>query len=128
MMTSGDAHGVIFNVDSVLRLGSLRRQLGRLRALRTTSLRDRRSMLAMPRLVRALSADLDSAPVFYLTAFPIVLAKPITASFRVILFITDWIALKRGANMKLLAATVIFLPSSPRVGLKIRSISVRQNG
>ena len=36
-------------------------------------------MLAMPRLVRALSADLDGAPVFYLTAFPIVLAEPITA-------------------------------------------------
>ena len=69
-MTTGDAHGVIFDVDSVLRVGSLRRQLGRLRALRTTSLRDRRSMLAMPRLVRALSADLDGAPVFYLTAFP----------------------------------------------------------
>src|SRR4051794_18256368 len=78
MMTSGDAHGVIFNVDSVLRMGSLRRQLGRLRALRTTNLRDRRSALAMPRVVRALSADLDSAPVFYLTAFPIVLARPIT--------------------------------------------------
>ena len=74
-MSSGDAHGVIFDVDSVLRWGSLRRLLGRLRALRTTSLRDRRSMLAMPRLVRALSADLDSAPVFYLTAFPIVLAQ-----------------------------------------------------
>src|SRR4051812_19199395 len=77
-MTTGDAHGVIFNVDSVLRLASPRRQLARLRALRTTSLRDRRSALAMPRLVRALSADLNSAPVFYLTAFPIVLAKPIT--------------------------------------------------
>jgi hypothetical protein len=78
MMSSGDVHGVIFNVDSVLRMGSLRRLLGRLRSLRTTSLRDRRSMLAMPRLVRALSADLDSAPVFYVTAFPIVLARPIT--------------------------------------------------
>src|SRR4029453_692178 len=78
-MTTGDAHGVIFNVDSVLRLASPRRQLARLRALRTTSLRDRRSALAMPRLVRALSADLNSAPVFYLTAFSIVLAKPITA-------------------------------------------------
>ena len=78
-MTTGDAHGVIYNVDSVLRLGSPRRQLARLRALRTTSLRDRRSALAMPRLVRALSTDLNSAPVFYLTAFPIVLAKPITA-------------------------------------------------
>ena len=71
MMSSGDAHGVIFDVDGVLRWGSLRRLLGRLRALRTTSLRDRRSMLAMPRLVRALSADLGSAPVFYLTDFPI---------------------------------------------------------
>jgi hypothetical protein len=75
VMTSGVAHGVIFNVDSVLRLGSLRRLLGRLRALRATSLRDRRSMLAMSRLVRALSADLDGAPVFYLTAFPIVLGQ-----------------------------------------------------
>ena len=35
-------------------------------------------MLAMPRLVRALSADLGDAPVFYLTAFPVVLARPIT--------------------------------------------------
>jgi phosphatidylserine/phosphatidylglycerophosphate/cardiolipin synthase-like enzyme len=78
MMSSGDAHGLIFDVDGVLRWGSLRRQLGRLRALRTTSLRDRRSMLAMPRLVRALSADLGGAPVFYLTAFPILLSRPIT--------------------------------------------------
>ena len=38
-------HGVIFDVDGVLRWGSLRRLVGRLRALRTTSLRDRRSML-----------------------------------------------------------------------------------
>ena len=78
MMSSGDAHGVIFDVDAVLRWGSLRRLLGRLRALRTTSLRDRRSMLAMPRLVRALSADLGGAPVVYLTAFSNVLARPMT--------------------------------------------------
>ena len=77
-MSSDDAQGVIFDVDGVLRWGSLRRLLGRLRALRTTSLRDRRSMLAMPRLVRAVSADLGGAPVFYLTAFPKVLARPIT--------------------------------------------------
>src|SRR3712207_3133533 len=32
----------------------------------------------MPRLVRALSADLRDAPVFYLTSFPILLAGPIT--------------------------------------------------
>jgi len=81
-MSSGDAHGVIFNVDSVLRWGSLRRLLGRLRALRTMSLRDRRSMLAMPRLVRAVSADLGDAPVFYLTAFPRLLARPIANLLR----------------------------------------------
>jgi hypothetical protein len=39
-------------------------------------------MLAMPRLVRALSADLGSAPVVYLTAFPKVLARPITSLLR----------------------------------------------
>ncbi len=78
-MSSGDAHGVIFDVDGVLRWGSLRRLVGRLRALRTTSFRDRRSMLAMPRLVRAVSADLGGAPVVYLTAFSKVLARPITS-------------------------------------------------
>jgi hypothetical protein len=78
MMSSGDAYGVVFDVDGVLRWGSLRRLLGRLRALRTTSLRDRRSMLAMPRLVRALSADLGGARVVYLTAFSKVLARPMT--------------------------------------------------
>ena len=76
-MSSDDARGVIFDVDGVLRWGSLRRLLGRLRALRTTSLRDRRSILAMPRLVRALSADLGGARVVYLTSFPRVLARPI---------------------------------------------------
>ena len=35
-MSSDDARGVIFDVDGVLRWGSLRRLLGRLRALRTT--------------------------------------------------------------------------------------------
>jgi phosphatidylserine/phosphatidylglycerophosphate/cardiolipin synthase-like enzyme len=79
MMSSGDARGVIFDVDGVLRWGSLGRLLGRLRALRTTSLRDRRSMLAMPRLVRALSADLGGAPVVYVTAFSKVMARPITS-------------------------------------------------
>jgi phosphatidylserine/phosphatidylglycerophosphate/cardiolipin synthase-like enzyme len=78
MMPSREPHGVIFNVDSVLRVGSVRRTVGRLRALRTTSLRDRRSMLAMPRVVRALSADLGGAPVFYMTSFPLLVARPIT--------------------------------------------------
>src|SRR5690348_14341206 len=78
MMSSGDAHGVIFDVDGVLRWASLRRVLGRLRALRTTSLLDRRSMLAMPRLRRARPAELGRAPVFYLAAFPGLAARPVT--------------------------------------------------
>src|SRR6185312_17395249 len=78
-MATSEAHAVLVDVDGVLRWGSIRRLLGRLRALRTTSLRDRRSMLAMPRLVRALSADLGGAPVVYLTAFSKVVARPITS-------------------------------------------------
>src|SRR5918997_6378963 len=78
-MTRGDAHGVIFDVDGVVRWVSLRRLLGRLRALRTTAPQDRRSMLAMPRLVRTLSADLTGAPVFYLTALPPLVARPLTS-------------------------------------------------
>jgi phosphatidylserine/phosphatidylglycerophosphate/cardiolipin synthase-like enzyme len=77
-MAGGDAHAVIFDVDGVLPLGSIRRVLGRLRALRTTALRDRRSMLGMPRLVRALSTDLGNAPVYYVTSFSAVAAALIT--------------------------------------------------
>jgi phosphatidylserine/phosphatidylglycerophosphate/cardiolipin synthase-like enzyme len=77
MKSSVGAHGVIFDVDGVLRWASLRRMVGRLRALRTTSIQDRRSALALPRLLRAVSAELGGAPVFYLTSFPIVMARPI---------------------------------------------------
>jgi len=68
-MTTRDVHGVIVDVDGGLRWTSIRRVVGRLLALRTTALRDRRSMLAMPRLVRALAADLGDAPVYYVTNF-----------------------------------------------------------
>jgi phosphatidylserine/phosphatidylglycerophosphate/cardiolipin synthase-like enzyme len=71
-------YGLLFDVDGVLRLGTLRRQLGRMRALRSMSFRDRRSILAMPRFIRAMSADLGGAPVFYLTGLPIGLARPVT--------------------------------------------------
>src|SRR6185312_3116033 len=77
MMTTGDVHGVIVDVDGVLRWASIRRVLGRLLALRTTALRDRRSMLAMPRLVRTLATDLGDAPVFYVTNFAALVAGPI---------------------------------------------------
>ena len=76
-VATSEAHAVVVDVDGVLRWGSIRRLLGRIRALRTTALRDRRSMLAMPRLVRALSADLGNAPVFYVTDFSVLVARPI---------------------------------------------------
>ncbi|WP_205346955.1 phosphatase domain-containing protein [Pseudonocardia broussonetiae] len=76
------ARAVVFDVDGVLRWGSLRRLVGRLRALGTSSPRDRRSMLAMPRVVRALSVDLGEAPVHYVTGFPALLARPITDLLR----------------------------------------------
>jgi phosphatidate phosphatase APP1 len=76
--TEQQRYGLLFDVDGVLRLGTVRRQLGRIRAMRSMSFRDRRSILAMPRLIRALSTDLGGAPVFYMTALPIGLARPIT--------------------------------------------------
>jgi len=76
-MTTRDVHGVIVDVDGGLRWTSIRRVVGRLLALRTTALRDRRSMLAMPRLVRALAADLGDAPVYYVTNFATLVAGPI---------------------------------------------------
>src|SRR3954452_5724763 len=76
------AYAVVFDADGVLRWGSLRRQLGRLAALNTTSIQDRRSILALPRLVRALSADLEDVQVFYLTAFSSVAARLITTLLR----------------------------------------------
>jgi phosphatidylserine/phosphatidylglycerophosphate/cardiolipin synthase-like enzyme len=76
-MTTGDVHGVIVDVDGVLRWTSIRRVLGRLVALRTSAPQDRRSILAMPRLVRALAADLGDAPVFYVTNFAAIVAGPI---------------------------------------------------
>jgi len=76
------AYAVVFDADGVLRWGSLRRQLARLSALNTTTIQDRRSILALPRLVRALSADLDDVQVFYLTAFSSVAARLITTLLR----------------------------------------------
>jgi hypothetical protein len=62
-MMSGDTScGVLFDVDGVLRIGTPRRQLHRIRALLGSSPRDRRSVLGMPRLIRALSADLAARP------------------------------------------------------------------
>ncbi|HYZ37337.1 MAG TPA: phosphatase domain-containing protein [Pseudonocardiaceae bacterium] len=68
--------GVVYDVDGVLRLGTLRRQLRRIRGLVRSSTRDHRSVLGMPHAVRALGAEQPDAPMFYLTAVPISLAGP----------------------------------------------------
>jgi phosphatidate phosphatase APP1 len=70
--------GVVYDVDGVLRLGTLGRQLRRIRGLVRSSARDHRSVLGMPHAVRALVAEQADAPVFYLTAVPINLVGPFT--------------------------------------------------
>jgi phosphatidylserine/phosphatidylglycerophosphate/cardiolipin synthase-like enzyme len=70
--------GVVYDVDGVLPIAHLGRQLGRLRALLARSTRDRRSPLGMPRLLRTLADSEPQAPVFYLTAVPSRLAGPLT--------------------------------------------------
>ena len=75
MNSEQQRYGLLFDVEGVLRLEMPRRQLGRIRALLSMSFRERRSILAMPRLVWALSTDLGGAPVFCLTALPIGLAR-----------------------------------------------------
>jgi hypothetical protein len=71
MMSSGDAHGVIFDVDGCSRAAaSSAGGFGRWHNLSPRSSFD----AGLPRLVRALSADPgQGAPVVYLTAFPKVL-------------------------------------------------------
>jgi phosphatidate phosphatase APP1 len=74
--------GVIFDVDGVLRLATLRRQLRRVRALLIRSTHDLRSVQGMPHVLRSVVADRPGAPVFYLTALPINLARPLTGLLR----------------------------------------------
>jgi phosphatidylserine/phosphatidylglycerophosphate/cardiolipin synthase-like enzyme len=69
---------VVCDVDGVLPITHVRRQLGRMGALFNRSPRDRRSVLGMPHLLRHLAdSDLET-PVFYLTAAPDVSAPLIT--------------------------------------------------
>ncbi|OBF48724.1 phospholipase [Mycolicibacterium monacense] len=62
--------GVVCDVDGVLTITHVRRQLGRVSALFNRSPRDRRSVLGMPHLLRHLAHSDLAPPVFYLTAAP----------------------------------------------------------
>ncbi|MDN5750958.1 MAG: hypothetical protein L0H64_21030 [Pseudonocardia sp.] len=79
---AGPAFGVVHDVDGVLRLAPLGRQLVRLRALFSRNAKDRRSPLSMPRLLQALAESEAAAPVFYLTVLPNRLARPLTGLLR----------------------------------------------
>jgi phosphatidylserine/phosphatidylglycerophosphate/cardiolipin synthase-like enzyme len=71
--------GVVLDADSVLRLGTLRREFGRLQNLRRRSAGDRRTLMGMAHLVRALIADRPDTPVYYLTGLPMGFARPVRA-------------------------------------------------
>ncbi|MFS0898417.1 phosphatase domain-containing protein [Mycolicibacterium litorale] len=62
--------GVVCDVDGVLPVTHVRRQLGRVGALFNRSPRDRRSVLGMPHLLRHLAHSDLEPEVFYLTAAP----------------------------------------------------------
>ena len=73
----GPRFGVVYDVDGVLRIAPLHRQWGRIRALMTRGPRDRRSLLGMQRVLRMLADDEPDAAVFFLTALPSALARPL---------------------------------------------------
>lgn len=74
--------GVIFDVDGVLPLATVSRQLRRLRALLIRSIHDLRSVQGMPHVLRSLAADRPGVPVFYLTALPVNLVRPLASLLR----------------------------------------------
>ena len=77
-----DRLGVLLDADGVLPLGTLHRELGRLWNLRRRSAGDRRTLMGMAHLVRALVADRPDTPVYYLTGLPMGFARPVTATLR----------------------------------------------
>ncbi|GAA4901923.1 phosphatase domain-containing protein [Actinomycetospora succinea] len=83
-MTTGGLRqlGVVYDVDGVLRIAPLRRQWGRLHALVARGSRDRRSLLGMQRVLGVLADGEPPADVYFLTALPFRLARPLRAALR----------------------------------------------
>lgn len=73
---------VVYDVDCILRIAPLRRQWGRLRALRFRGPRDRRSQLGMQRVMRMVAESEPEVDVFFVTGLPIQLARPLLAALR----------------------------------------------
>ena len=76
--SDADLIGVVLDADSVLQLGTLRREFGRVQNLRRRSAGDRRTLMGMAHLVRALVADRPDTPVYYLTGLSMGFARPVT--------------------------------------------------
>lgn len=74
--------GVVYDVDGVLRIAPLRQQWGRIRALMARGPRDRRSLLGMRRVLAELADRDPPAEVYFLTALPMQLARPLRAALR----------------------------------------------
>ena len=75
-------YAVVYDIDAILRIAPLRRQWGRLRALATRGPQDRRSQLGMQRVLRTLVEGGAGDSVFFLTALPIRLARPLRRILR----------------------------------------------
>ena len=76
------SYAVVYDIDAILRIAPLRRQWGRLRALATRGPHDRRSQLGMQRVLRTLVEGGAGDSVFFLTALPIRLARPLRRILR----------------------------------------------
>ena len=74
--------GVVYDVDGVLRVAPMRRQWGRLKTLVARGSRDRRSLLGMQRVLEALADSDPPAEVYFLSALPDRLARPLRAALR----------------------------------------------
>ena len=74
--------GVVYDVDGVLRIAPLRRWWGRLRALVAHGSRDRRSLLGMQRVLGVLADGDPPADVYFLTALPHEMSRPLRMALR----------------------------------------------
>lgn len=76
-LAGANSLGIVYDVDGVLRIAHPLRQLRRVRALLARRPGDRRSLLGMPHLLRSVARGAPGTPVFYLTAVPSWLARPL---------------------------------------------------
>ncbi|MGD9525697.1 MAG: phosphatase domain-containing protein [Pseudonocardia sp.] len=74
--------GVVLDVDGILPLGTAVREFGRVRNLLGRTAGDRRMVMGMAGLVRALVQDRPGSEIYYLTGLPKGFAAPVKAMLR----------------------------------------------